>query len=239
MDDNIQDQALNDTPQVQEVTESPAVEPAEATTEAEAPEVQEVPTEEPKPRNNAQSRIRELVNEKKQVEAERNQYAELLQQANNQPIPDNLSEDEFRALQASATYAATEVQQLKRELAVERFEKEVDAVEAKFPELNPNSDQYNEKLADALSKQYAEGFIEKDRNGNFIRTRKSLEAFTSEMIDAYRDAMTKGATQTKEVLQQQAAEAAVTPQTNSQSEPKAFENLSIKEMEAQLGFHKQ
>ena len=232
MDEEIQ-QAENIDVQETDVTESPAVEEQPEAQQAEP--VVEEPTEEPKARNGAQSRIKELVSKTKQLEAERNQYADLLQQANNSQVPENLSEDEYRALQASATYAATEVQQLKRQMAQDKFSNEVDLVEQTFPELNPNSEQYNEKLADTLAKAYEEAYLLTDQSGQFVGTKKSLKDFTEAMITPYRDAMTRGAVQTGEALDRQAAEAVVTPQTSTSSEPKPFADLSIKEMEARLG----
>lgn len=233
MDEEIQ-QAENLDVQETNVTESPAVE-EQPEVQQEAQEVVEEPAQETKPRNGAQSRIKELVSKTKQLEAERNQYADLLQQANNTQVPENLSEDEFRALQASATYAASEVQQLKRQMAQKDFSNEVDLIEQTYPELNPNSDSYNEKLAETLATAYEEGFIVKDSQGNFVGTRKSLKEFTESMVAPYRDAINKGAAQTGEAINRQVAEAVVTPQTSTTSEPKPFAELSIKEMEAKLG----
>lgn len=232
MDEEIQTPAENENVVAPDVTESPTVE-AEAAP-AEAPEVEE-PKDEPKPRNNASSRIRELVSKTKQLEAERNQYAEMLQNNAQMPVPENLSEDQYRALAADANYATVRVQDLERRLAYKDFTSEVDVVEQKYPELNPESDGYNSKLAEALAKTYEEGFIVKDKNGRFVSQKKSLSDFTKEMLDAYRTAEIKGATKTQEALAQQAAESVVTPQSTNNSETKAFKDLSIEEMEKQLG----
>ncbi len=232
-EEQVQDQALNQDVQA-DVTESPSVE-AEAAP-AEAPQVQEELKAEPKPRNNASSRIRELVDEKKQLAAERDNYAQLLQQAQNMQIPDNISEDQLRALQVDAGYATAKVQELERKLAFQEFTKEVDSVEQQYSELNPESEDYNEPLAKALSEAYEEGFVVKDQNGRFVGTKKSLKDFTSQMLEAYRTAATKEVARTKAAIDRQVAEAAVTPQsTNQSNEAKPFESLSIKEMEERLG----
>lgn len=245
MDEQSEPQAQNEPVVTDDVTVSPAVEentevvPA-PDAEAEAPSKEEPKVEEEvKPRNNAQSRIKELVNEKKQLAAERDQYADLLQQGNQMQVPDNLTEEQYRALATDANYAAVKVQELERKLALKDFTTEVDSVELKYPELNPESDQYNESLAKALSGAYEKGFIEVDSKGHFIGTKKSLEEFTEEMIAPYRDAMTKGAARSKEVLDRQAGEAAVTPQTTTSSGTTDFAAKSITEMEAEIGFHKQ
>lgn len=234
--DEIQDTAVNESVDTsQDVTDSPAVEAVDTVDEqTEQSDVQEV-QEQPKPRNNAPSRIKQLLGEKKQLEAERDQFAEMLQQQAQVQVPDNLTEDQYRALTADASYAALEVQNLKRQLAYKDFANEVDIVEKEYPELNPESDNYNEDLAKALSTAYEEGYMVKDNNGRFVSTKKSLKDFTSQMIKAYRTAEVKGATKTQEALAKQASEAVVTSQNNSSSETTDFKDLSIEEMEKKLG----
>lgn len=224
-------EALNE-PVEADVTESPTVEPTEAQPVEES---QPIEQDDSKPKRGAESRIRELVSEKKQLEAERNQYAELLQQSQQMPIPENLSEEQYRALATDANYATLKVQELERKMAQKDFSTEVDLVEQTYPELNPKSDKYDEKLAESMAKAYESGFVVKDRNGNFAGTKMSLKEFTDMMIQPYREALVKGAAQTSEALSQQASEAVVTPESSQTSEPKAFEDLSIKEMEAKLG----
>lgn len=233
MDENIQEPAVNTDVQASDVTESPAVEATDV--QDVAPVVEDTTQEEPKARNNAQSRLREVLGDKKQLKAENEQLRQMLEQQAQMPVPDNLTEDQYRALATDAQYAAVEVQNLKRQLAYKDFNNEIDLVEQKFPELNPESDSYNPKLAETLSEVYNEGFIVRDQNGNFVATKKSLNDFTKSVIDAYRTAEVKGAAKTQEALAKQAAEAVVTPDSTKTSDTKDFSELSIEEMEKKLG----
>lgn len=236
-EEQVQTQAENEDVKA-DVTESPAVEETTTDVPEEVSEESKETPEEPKPKNNAQNRLKEVLGERKQLRNENENLRSLLERSSQVSVPDNISEEDYRALVASATMTAADVQQLKQQIEVERFVNEVEAVEREYPELNPDSDQYNEELALQLSAAYEEGFVNKDRNGNFIGAKKSIREFTASMIKPYRDALARGATQAGAALEAQAGEAVVTPQKSSTSAPKAFKDKSIAEMEKQLGFHK-
>ena len=208
----------------------------EADSEAEVTPDQETEVkEEQKPKRNAQSRIKQLIEENKQLKQQQNPFSDAM----NQPIPDNLTEEQYRALVAGNTSTALEVQQLKRQMAFKEFESENETVLNQYPELNPESDSFDEELASTLADAYWEDYVVKDQNGNFVGTKRSLKEFTEKMIKPYRNAINRGAAQTTEALNQQASESPVTPESSKSSEPKPFESLSIEEMEAKLGIVRQ
>lgn len=229
MDEEIQQPAENEVVETPDVTESPTV---EETTEPVTEEVTEEVAEESQPKRNAESRIKQLLKENKELKRQQqNPFSEAM----NQPIPENLSEEQYRALVADSTNTAIEVENLKRQMALDRFESDSELVLKDYPELNPDSESYDEELATTLADAYWESHVVKDANGNFVRINKSLKDFTSQMIKPYRNALNKGAVRTSEALQQQASESPVTPESSKSSDSKAFEDLSIAEMEARLG----
>jgi len=233
MDEEIQQAENIDVPA--DVTESPTVEVTEAPAEAPAESADEQPQEQPKARNNSQSRIKELLGKTKQLEAQNNEYAEMLQRSSQMQVPDNLSEDQYRALATDASYAAVKVQDLERRLAFKDYSTEVDTVEQKYALINPDSDEYVPEIAEALANTYDKGFIERDANGKFVRQKMSLDEFTKQFIGAFEKAQSKSTAKTSEAIARQAAESVVTPDSTNNSETKAFKDLSIDEMEAKLG----
>lgn len=249
MDEQIQDTTVNESVQTENVTDSspveqaqsqPETQPEERNAEGEQPTQEEPRNEqEQKPRNNAQSRIKELLSAKKEAESERDRMAQLMQQTPNMELPEELSPEEYRALQFNSNQVAQEVQGLKRELAYKDLSSEMDSVVATVPELNPESESYNPVLEELIAQNFDEGYIIKDSTGRFVGTKKSFKEFAQKQVNAFREAETRGATHSQKVLQKQASEAAVTDQSTSTSESKPFESLSIHDMEKQLGFHRE
>lgn len=112
----------------------------------------------------------------------------------------------------------------------------MDNVVSSVPELNPESDKYNPALEEIIASTYNDGYVVKDQRGNFVGTKKSFKEFAQAHVNAFREAETRGATHGQQVTRQQQSEAAVTPQsTTNSSGPKDFKDLSISEMEAKLG----
>lgn len=228
--DQSQDESVNNTPVQDDAASTPAEAP-EAQGQEEAVQEQPKTEAEPKKKNNAQSRIKELLGENK---AKDNQIQELMQRAGQLDVPDELTADQYRAMQFSGQLAQADVQQLRRELAYKDFTGEMNEVVNTVPELNPDSDSYNPDLEAVIAENYADGFIVKDQYG-FVGTRKPFKEFALQQVKVFRNAQTKGATASKEVLDRQASEQAITSTGGSSKAPRDTSDKSIAELEKELG----
>lgn len=217
-----------------DVTESTPVEqevdtPSQAQEEVTEPEVTEEPPKE-KTRS-AQGRIKELVAEKKRYQTEAEQYRRALEQAATAPLPDEISPEEYRAMNFQAQSVAQELQQLKFERMQEKLEADTERIYEKHPELKGNK-----SLDDRLSKAWLENFAQLDSQGNIIGYSKSPLKFVEEQMDIINTVKSETTTKAVKDLERQRAESPVTPEVSATKAPKDPKDMSIKELEDKLGF---
>lgn len=234
--------ALNET--VETETTAPASPAAEQTTEAPA-DVSTEATEVPK--KGAQSRIRELnekvhslsdkIAELTSPVGQQAQYAPQLQpqepsrplvgsdeSIDGQELERRMVEREQRILQQARQEADFRVQ---RASALDRINRETIEVVGKFKELDPESESFDKELSDTIY-EAVEAKIKSDPSA-------SVKSFVEKQMKMYKREVSREDAQTTAVIAKQAAQSAIRP---SQSKPieKSFDQLSIEEMRAKLGY---
>lgn len=226
-----QQEALNTEAEETAQTESPT---EDQTTEAET----EVSTPTPAvPKKGAQSRIRELAGENRSL---KDRIAELTSPVGlgspqlpytpqNQPVT---SEDGSIDAQEFKRQVLTEAHQLvnfetQRVAMVERINRETAEVVQKFPELDPESDHFDKELSDAIY-EAVEAKVKSDPTA-------SVKEFATKQMKLYKREASREEAQTSAVISKQAAQSAIRPTQNKPVDTK-FEDLSVAEMRARLGY---
>jgi hypothetical protein len=237
-----------ETPTVETNKPEPSVEESEP--QADAAEGKEETNEESEPeqerKKSAQGRIKQLNSELKE---ERKKASQLEEKINsilkenednpfspvNMPMPSpnraRLSqpnengeityEDYQRDVQENARTAVQAV------LSQQRMREEVYDIVRNTPELDPNSDQFDPDLSEAIT----DAVEAKHRlSSNF-----SVKETVSKLLKPYRRAAEKAVDGESRNLATQVATAAVRPGPSPALEEKRFEDLSVEEMEAKLG----
>lgn len=253
MDDN-QDLALNEVVEVENnETESPTVE-EEATGDAEDVEA-EADTEsdetEGEPKKGFSSRVRELNARAKKAEAEAESLAEKLaaltgstdnvgtyspQTASDDPIV--MPGEEIDALELDRRLRNREERILQRadalstlrskqNDAVNRINSEASQVMRKYPELDPDHENFNKELSDAIT-EAAEAHV---KGAPYTA---SVINFVDKMMRPYKGAVSKGVGDMTKTVAKQVSEAALRPTSVRKQERPAAEK-SIAELEAELG----
>lgn len=209
---------------------------AEATesTEEEAPEA----STENESRKTANSRIRELVAEKKEAEkqaseerAKAESLAEQMKKFTTPQLPT------YQPPQETADGEITVDEVLRRADALTQIRLAQmenlnrvnnEALEAirEYPELDPKSDSFDAELSESISKAT---MAQVQANPT-----ASVKDFVSGLMKPYRRSIEKQASSQKETITKQVSEQAMRP-TQVQEQEKPFSELSIEEMEKQLG----
>lgn len=228
-----QTEALNEQV-VDETTtqESPAEE--NQTTDQET----EVSTPEPvvAPKKGAQSRIRELSGE---VHSLKERIAELTNpggfsapQAPYTPQEVATSEDGSIDPQEFKRQVLNEANQLidfktRQAAVIQRINRETEEVVSKYAELDPESDSFDKELSDAVY-EAVEAKVKADPTA-------SVKEFVNKQMKLYKREASREEAQTKATVTKQAAQAAIRP-TQTKPVDTKFEDLSIEEMRAKLGY---
>lgn len=234
------------TEEVQEVPEQ-----AESTEEAQ-PEAESTETEDSS-KKGYNNRVRELVAEKKAAEAEakslKQKMAELTgsdepgagQFQQQQTPPDEplikpgeeidaveldrrLRQREQRLLQMAESRAELKTRQYE---AINRINSEANEVMQQFPELNPDSDNYNRELSDTVT-EAAEAYVKANPYS------ASVKEFVGRLMKPYQGAVTKEVGKATETIAKQVSQAALKP-TSIQPKEKSAQEKSIAELEEELG----
>lgn len=192
-------------------------------------------------RKTARSRIQELVAEKKQaqsnVEVERQradslakQMADLTRGFKPQSMP---QVQEPASGNGELTYEELMQRQdalIQMRMAqaenLNRINNESVEVIGSYPELNPDSDAFNEKLSQSVSKATL-AYVQANPTA-------SVKDFVRDYMEPYRDAVEKQSVGQREALAKQASGRAMRP-TQVQDQEKPFSELSLDEMEKKLG----
>lgn len=229
----------------EEVPQAEAESALEEIREAEAePEVPEAPKEETEtvevPKKGAQQRIQELVSEKKQAEEKAKGLEEKLAELTSpvghetpqapytpQVTPgQELTTDQYKQDVLSTAQALVDLR-VKQSEAVQRINSEASQAVRKYPQLDPESDQFNRELSDSVT----EATMAYVKAEPFTASPKK---FVDKMIKPYLQAVTQEVGKATENIAKQVSQAAVRP-TSVQRSEKPFKDLSIKEMEKKLG----
>lgn len=215
-----------ESPATEEVT--PEVESAEVETES----TEEVKTEvapETEGRKTAQSRIRDLVAEKKIAEAKAESLAEQVRQftapqpQTYQPTPDTGDEVSVDEVLRKAD-ALTQIRLAQQE-NLHRVNNEANEAIKAYPELDPDSDAFDKDLSESIS-QATLAAIQVNPTG-------SVRKFVDSLMKPYRRSVEKQAQGQADTITKQVSEQAMRP-TQVQEQEKPFSELSIEEMEKKL-----
>lgn len=234
-----QNMALNETVETETTaTESPTEEQTTEVTEDATPEVQEVP------KKGAQSRIRELNS---QVHSLKDRIEELTRPVGQsgyapqfmpQPVKPLIGEDESidsqelerrmqereqMIIQRADAMAELRTRQIQ---TIERINREAEEVIIKHPELDPNSELFDEELNREIYDDI-ESKIKSDPSA-------SIKSLVDRKIRLYKRGVSKEEEQINKTVAKQSSQGAIKP---SQAKPveRSFNELSIAEMEAKLG----
>lgn len=229
----------------EEVVEQQVEEPIEETTteelpvESEGEEVEETLTEEestegtPKEegRKTAQSRIRDLVAEKKEAEAKAESLADQVKrmtapqpQSWTPPVDENRTELTVEEVLQRAD-ALTQLRLAQQDNLHRVNNEALEAIKA-YPELDPESESFDPELSESIS----QATMASIRSNPTAPVRK----FVDSLMRPYKRAVEKQASGQAETLTKQASQTAMRP-TQVQEQEKPFSELSIEEMEQKLG----
>lgn len=184
-------------------------------------------------RKNAQSRIKELLDENRQLKSQAgDQYAqspigsgkfsELFANANS-VTPDDLDAAAERyAAQTANTLVDLKLAPVLQELQQERLATDIDRVQSKYDVLNPDSDNYDARLDKQIAELYSK-YGSSGRLSDFVDEQMALASATAD----------KQTARSNETVRQQIDDQAMRPSSPRSETP--FEELSEAEMEKRLG----
>lgn len=219
--------------------ESPVTEEVPVVEQGE--EIPEVSTEaevvEGAPRENnrktADSRIRELVAEKKEAEARAERAESMADQvkkmmAPQDPppyVPQSQEGDEVTVDEVMRRADSLVQIRLAQQNNMFRIINEVEEASKSHPELNPESDSFNEDLSNSIS-QATQAYIKANPTA-------PVKEFVNSLMKPYKRAVEKEASGRADVISKQASQQATRP-TQVREQERPFSELSIEEMEKRL-----
>ena len=237
-DQNIPQEALNE-----EVTETETVEDTTPVSNETAGTVQ-APEESKK---GYSARVQELANAKKAAEEKakslEDKLAELTSQIGapgsfnpyqpqNEPLVregEELTAEELNKRQdAREQRLHQQIEfRLQQERAINRVNREAGEVVRIYPQLDPNSEYFDRELSKDVT-EAAEEYIKANPQG-------SVKGFVTKMMKPIAKQVTKEVATETENIAKQVSQSAIRP-SQSKAVEKKFEDMTIEEMEAQLGF---
>jgi len=236
----------------EEVSEA---QPAEET-ETEENTISEVETpdnEEKSSKKGAQQRIRELNRKAKEAESKAASLEDRLKEYTKgrtpNPAPPNVpnagveplfkpGEESLTAEELNQRLAARDQQILRQAANIsyfqqeqakvyDRIQKEAGEVVNLYPQLNPNNkERFDSDLSDAIV-EATEAYVKTNPTG-------SVKEYVSRLMKPYEKSVNKAVSSQTKTIAKQVAQSAAKPTQVAKSE-KDFSDLSIKEMEEQLG----
>jgi hypothetical protein len=244
MDD--QEQALNvdtegnvlnpspelENPKPEEVSE----EKVEATAETQPKETETVES----PKKGAEARIRELSAEKNQAKAEVKSLSDKLAELTGSVEPQvpqapynpqvepgqELTQEQYKQDVLKTADSMVNLR-LKQSEAITRINKESDEAVRSYPQLDPHSPDFDEELSNTVT-EATEAIVKANPYT------ASVKKFVDKLMKPYQRSVTKEIGKETENIARQVSESALRP-TSIQKTEKKFEELSIEEMEKQLG----
>lgn len=213
----------------QKTAEETPVTTTEGAPEAEVPVVE---TETKVPKKGANARIGELVGENKSL---KQRLAELT--AHNGEIPvaqqnpainldSEVTPEQYRqhVLQTASNMVDLKMKQSE---AIGRIDKESSEVMRSYPQLDPDSEQFDKELSETISEA-----IEAQVRLNPYSA--SVKTFADRLMKPFIKAVSNGVAQEKETITRQVSESALRP-TAIRNPEKTVNEMSISELESKLG----
>lgn len=236
-----QNMALNEQAEVETAEDTTPVSEETATVES---------TTEEESKKGYSARVQELANAKKNAEVEaeslRAKLAELTSQVGNQdfnPIQEPLKPivnpgEEVTIEELNKRQTEREAELLKRAshisnlqaqqaLTIERINREARDLTRKYSELDPQSENFDKELSDVVT----------EAGLAYVRSNptKSLEEFVDKQMKLHKRSATREANAEAAEVSKQQGQSAIRPSVAKPVE-KNFADLTLKEMEDQLGF---
>jgi len=224
------------TPSVDEpkaTEEAPEIE-SEPTGEEESQNEEETEKEEPK--KGYSNRVRELVKERNQAKEEAKSLSERLKElttpaetpeytptfnAGDEISPEQYQSDVMRRADALVSL------RMKQQEAVSRINNEATDVIKAYSELDPDSDNFNSELSEAIT-EATESYIKQNPYSASVKT------YVDKLMKPYKGAVVKEVGKATETMAKQVSESALRP-TSVKQEGKTVDQKSIEELEQDLG----
>jgi hypothetical protein len=131
---------------------------------------------------------------------------------------------EQELMKRSAQISSLQAQQI---ATIDRINREAKESLSKHPELDPNSDDFDQELSDTLT-EAAEAYVRSN-------PQKSLSDFVDKQMKLHNRAVRREEKAEEKEIAKQSSQSAHRPST-AKAEDKKFEDLSIEEMESRLGY---
>lgn len=223
---------LDATPAIEEQTPeevTPVEEQSEPTGE-ESPETKATETE-GEPKKGSQARIRELVKERNDLRARVQDLTQPSQKAPQFDLPPlepgaEVSPEQYRAHVMQQADALVSLR-LKQSEAINRINSETQEVLQTYPQLDPESEDFNKDLSDSIT-EAALAYVKANPYS------ASVKQFVTKLMKPYQGAVTKEVGQVRATLAKQVTQTALRPTSVSKPE-KTVDEMSIAELEAKLG----
>lgn len=225
-----------DTSSVPETT----TEEVETTDTNSTEEVPEINTEtEESPKKGAQKRIQDLVTERNQerekTKSLEQQLAELTGNRVETPEPayvpkfdgSEIDPEQYRQEVVKSAVSAAQLV-AKQSEAVNRINNEATQVIRQYPQLDPDSEQFDKELSDSVT----EATIAHVQSSPYSASPKK---FVERMMKPFTRAVTKEVSKATENIAKQVSQAATRPTSVTTNGGKTYQEKSIKELEAELG----
>jgi hypothetical protein len=242
----VEDNSLDTSP-VDETTtsEAPETEGEADTEQVTAPAAEENESDAERKPSRAERRIRELDAKVKQLEQSNQQFQAFGQPpvVDVQPGQELTPEDYQQHVAQAARPVAEQIVQhaMTQERAKNNFSTDSSVLPAQFPELNEESPDYVPELEEAISQEFEEKAFRvvgvNQVTGEPIKELNPsvrLADIAKRYVNVARAAATKSSAEMKNAVAKTADDSAIPP-SGEIKENKAFDDLSLEEMEAKLG----
>lgn len=236
-----QTMALNDQVETETTQTTTPVEEQTAETEPQKEEVTETES-----KKGYSARVQELANAKKLAEQKaaslEQKLADLTGQVGQNGVPpfqpprqeivkpgEELTAEELNARLSEREQRIFQMQELRlqQERALNRINQEAAESVRKYKQLDPDSDDFNPDLSDWVTDTVTE-VVKANPNA-------SVKKIVAGLMKPYQSQITKEVAATTENIAKQVSQAAIRP-SQTKTVEKKFEDKTIEEMEAELGF---
>jgi len=234
---NENEEVVADTTPVSEATEDAEEEPTKSTeevVEAEAETGEEVQS-----KKGYSNRVRELNSRAKQAEEKVESLSQRIaaltdsSSAAQQPYKPaiqpgaEITQDQYSSDVAKSAESIVNLR-IKQQESVSQIRSDTQDVVRKYPELDPESDSFDEGLSLSVTEAVEARVLSKPYNAD-------VKGYVDRLMKPYKRSVTKGVGKAGENLAKQVSQAAVKP-TSVRSDQKATEEKSIAELEKELGY---
>lgn len=217
--------------------ETPVPEPTGEGTEETHTETEEAP------KKGAQSRIRELNAKAKSAEERAQSLEEKLATLTGSAEPsvpqvpyqsqgnqgEEVDAETFKRQVLETAQGLVDLR-VKQSEAVQRINSEAAQVVRQYPELDPDSDQFDRELSDSVT-EAAEAYVKANPYT------ASPKKFVERMMKPYQRSVAKEVGKASENIAKQISQAATRPTSISTKGGKSYEDMTPQELEKELGVH--